>query len=151
MIWGALLLLLVSAALIMLWITRSILLWNEREDRKHSFALPPGGSERDWCGWIVRRCEPFVGASVEVALPDGSRVDLLTRELAAEVDFARKWKEGVGQAAWYGHASGRTGALVLIVGDRDAARARRAEGACRRAGLRLYLVSERSGQIRRMA
>jgi hypothetical protein len=40
----------------------------------------------------------------------------VTEKYAAEVDFARKWAEGLGQALRYARLTGKRGALVLICG-----------------------------------
>jgi len=53
----------------------------------------------------------------EVRLWDGSRVDLMGDNIVIEVDWARKWAEGVGQATWYSIITGKTGVVVLLVKD----------------------------------
>ena len=61
------------------------------------------------------------GGITEVRLPDKARVDCLTPDYAIEVDFAEKaWKEGVGQALWYGLVTRRKpGVLVIMLEERD--------------------------------
>lgn len=53
--------------------------------------------------------------NVEKRLPDATRVDILTDEVAYEVDFARKWAEGIGQALHYSVMTERGAGLILIV------------------------------------
>jgi hypothetical protein len=53
------------------------------------------------------------GGVIEYALEDRTRVDCLTDEYAVEVDFAAKW--AVGQALYYGLATGRKPAVLLII------------------------------------
>lgn len=56
------------------------------------------------------------GGITEVRLPDKARVDCLTPEYAIEVDFADKaWKEGVGQALWYGLVTRRKPGILVIM------------------------------------
>jgi len=50
----------------------------------------------------------------EVSVSNG-RVDVLTSDLAIEVDFVAKWHEGIGQAAHYGVATGKRPALALVL------------------------------------
>jgi hypothetical protein len=52
---------------------------------------------------------------VEVIMKDGTRCDCLTKDMATEVDFARKFYEGIGQALHYSMLTGRPGGLLLIV------------------------------------
>ncbi len=63
--------------------------------------------QRAWCA--------DAGGVTEYALEDRTRVDCLTDEYAVEVDFAAKWAEAVGQALYYGLATGRKPAVLLII------------------------------------
>jgi len=69
----------------------------------------------------------YCNGVVEFALPDRTRVDCLTKQHAAEFDFARKWYEAVGQALWYAKSTGRRAKVVLIAGPDDARYVVRAE------------------------
>jgi len=60
-----------------------------------------------------------LGGQVEYLLVDKSRVDCLTEEYAIEVDWAKKWAEGVGQSLYYAHMTNRKPAIGLIVGKKD--------------------------------
>ena len=53
---------------------------------------------------------------MEKTLPDRSRIDCLSGSYAIEVEFARKWAEGAGQALYYAQMTGRAPAVALIVG-----------------------------------
>lgn len=55
------------------------------------------------------------GGLKEVRLSDGTRCDCLTASHAVEVDFARKWHEGIGQALHYARLTGKRAGLVLII------------------------------------
>jgi len=61
--------------------------------------------------------------TMEQSLLDRTRVDCLTDEYAIEVDFAKKWAEGVGQSLFYAEMTGKKPAVGLIV--RDDARDKR--------------------------
>jgi len=52
---------------------------------------------------------------MEHRLPDGTRVDCLTREYAVEVEYAPKWAESIGQALYYAQSTGRKPAVLVIV------------------------------------
>ena len=52
---------------------------------------------------------------LEHRLKDNTRVDILTDDLAIEVDFAYKWYEAVGQACHYSVLTGKRPAILLIV------------------------------------
>ncbi len=54
---------------------------------------------------------------MEQRLLDRTRVDCLTDEYAIEVDFAKKWAEGVGQSLYYAEMTEKKPAVGLIVRD----------------------------------
>ena len=56
---------------------------------------------------------------MEQSLLDRTRVDCLTGEYAIEVDFAKKWAEGVGQSLYYAAMTEKKPAVGLIVRDTD--------------------------------
>ncbi len=66
----------------------------------------------------VIMCNKLKG-KVEYRLPDKTRVDCLTNDYAIEVDWAKKWAEGIGQALYYAHVTKREPAVALIVGEKD--------------------------------
>jgi hypothetical protein len=49
----------------------------------------------------------------EVSIENG-RIDVITETYAIEVDFIKKWKEGLGQAIHYGKVTGKIPTLALI-------------------------------------
>ena len=55
-----------------------------------------------------------LGGKQEARLPDSTRVDCLLDGYAVEFDFAAKWAECVGQAAFYSEMTKRGGICVLI-------------------------------------
>ena len=62
---------------------------------------------------FVKLIHAELGGQREVSVTSGY-VDLLTDDLAIEVDFASKWKEAIGQSLWYGLQTNRQPAIVLI-------------------------------------
>lgn len=52
---------------------------------------------------------------MEVVLKDRTRVDCLTDEYAIDVDFAKKWAEGIGQSLYYAEMTDRKPAVGLII------------------------------------
>lgn len=60
-----------------------------------------------------------LGGEMEYTLFDKTRVDCLTSEYAIEVDFAKKWAEGIGQSLYYAQITNKKPAVALIVGDDD--------------------------------
>lgn len=52
---------------------------------------------------------------MEYVLQDRTRVDCLTDEYAIEVDFAKKWAEGIGQSLYYAHMTNKKPAVGLII------------------------------------
>ena len=56
---------------------------------------------------------------MEKRLQDKSRVDCLTDEYAIEVDFMKKWAEGVGQSLYYSEMTNKKAAVGIIVSDNN--------------------------------
>jgi predicted amino acid racemase len=59
-------------------------------------------------------CKELNG-KIEYRLFDKTRVDCLTNEYAIEVDFAKKWAEGIGQSLYYSKITKREPAVALII------------------------------------
>lgn len=74
----------------------------------------PTDNELAWSHWLAGELE----GQAEHVLFSGRRVDVLTSELAIEVEWCRREKvaEAIEQASYYGVATGRPGAIVLLVG-----------------------------------
>lgn len=56
-----------------------------------------------------------VGGKAEVKLPEGPRVDCVTKNHAIEMDFAHKWTEAIGQSLYYATLTGLDAGIVLIL------------------------------------
>ena len=63
----------------------------------------------------VQRLAPKYKAEAEMRLSDGTRCDLLSSSVAFEVDYSRKWQEGIGQALHYSLLTGLRPGLKLLV------------------------------------
>lgn len=77
-------------------------------------------NEPQWSAHICKQkfgLEPVNGKTVEVRTPDGSRVDILTKEYAVEVDWCKsgKWAEAIGQSLFYAAATNRKPAIILLM------------------------------------
>lgn len=82
-----------------------------------------------------------VGGKVEQQMGDGTRCDIITDTHAIEVDWASKWKEGIGQALWYGFQSNRPAKLALIVrNQRDRVHVLRCRSLIEHNGLALEVI-----------
>ena len=58
-------------------------------------------------------CE-YISGIMEYRLKDRTRVDILSKEFAIEVDFAKKWAESIGQSLHYALMTGKKPAIVVI-------------------------------------
>lgn len=68
--------------------------------------------EKDWTDALAKK----LNGQSEVRV-DRGRVDVITDAYAIEIDFLKKWHEGLGQAIHYGDESTRIGVLALIAGN----------------------------------
>jgi hypothetical protein len=71
--------------------------------------LPPSANESLFISALAER----INGEPEVTI-DGGRVDIVTERYAIEVDFLRKWKEGIGQSQFYSNKTHKLPALFLI-------------------------------------
>lgn len=66
--------------------------------------------------WYQNKAATIVGGITEYRpKQDNVRVDILTKDEAIEVDFARKWAESIGQALYYAVLTKRRPAVMIIV------------------------------------
>ncbi len=81
-----------------------------------------------------------LSAQMEVQLPDRTRIDILTKTHAIEIDFADKWAEGIGQSLHYSVMTDLDAGLVLIVEkDSDNRYVERVKTLLRKKSLRIKL------------
>jgi len=84
-------------------------------------------------------CEKLDG-EMEVVLPDRTRVDCLSDEYAVEVDFGRKWAEGIGQALYYSEMTGKKPAVALIIGSKGKKYLKRLEKVANHYGIKIFII-----------
>lgn len=83
-----------------------------------------------------------LGGEMEYVLKDKTRVDCLTDEYAIEVDFAKKWAEGIGQSLYYGYMTNKKPAVALIVGKKDERYLKRIELVSKELGIKVYRLEK---------
>lgn len=89
-----------------------VLLWAFREFWSAKKSLEQPVKERS----VSQQLAPLIGARTEVFNREHRLFcDLLTRETAIEVDFARKYAEAIGQSVLYGLVFKRSPGIILIV------------------------------------
>lgn len=80
-----------------------------------ALALPFIGfsSHREKCyqNFFAKR----MNGTTEVLMPDNTRCDILTENLAIEVDFAPKWAEAIGQSLHYAKMVNRQAGIVIVI------------------------------------
>lgn len=75
-----------------------------------ALCVSEGANEATWVDSLL----PRIRGQKEVVIPNG-RIDVVTQNFAIEVDFIKKWHEGIGQALHYASATGKRASLALIV------------------------------------
>ena len=81
-----------------------------------------------------------LGGKMEVRLKDKTRIDCLTDEYAIEVDFAKKWAEGIGQSLYYGYMTGKKPAVGLICSDKDKRFLKRLEVVAKKENIKIFVI-----------
>lgn len=96
--------------------------------------------ESDWSKSLSEK----IGGKTEVTVKNG-RVDVVTDKYAIEVDYLHKWKEGIGQALYYGSQTGLIPVLALISKDTfDQELLNRIESLCTSKGVKVILLVNNS-------
>lgn len=75
----------------------------------------PKAWEPVWSKYLAAK----LGGVAEYRCIDGSRVDVLTDDFAAEVEWVKKWKESIGQALLYSLLTGRAPMVILLLRGHD--------------------------------
>lgn len=73
------------------------------------FAQKSKLQERDYADYI----QQLIGGEREYSVYSG-RVDLVTEDFAYEVEWARNWKESIGQSLWYALQTKLKPGIILI-------------------------------------
>ena len=85
-----------------------------------------------------------LGGEMEYRLQDSSRIDCLTDDYAIEVDFAKKWAEGVGQSLYYAEVSKRKPAVGIIIDlEKERRYLKRLNLMAKRYGIRIFIIEKR--------
>jgi hypothetical protein len=82
------------------------------------------------------------GGQIEVVLDDRTRVDCLTSTYAVEVDWAKKWAEGIGQALYYGLQTHKRPAVALIVGTKDQRYVKRLNIVAKKHNIKVFIIKK---------
>lgn len=96
--------------------------------------------EKQWNEALARA----IKGESEVSIPNG-RVDVMTKFYAIEIDFEKKWQEGLGQAIHYGDESNRIGVVAIIDNETTLSTERielirKVERLCLESGVKLILL-----------
>jgi len=75
----------------------------------YEFDLPSQAPEALWRDALAAE----LSAQHEVRI-EGGRIDVMTDDMAIEIDWPHKWHEGLGQALHYSDATGKQAVLALI-------------------------------------
>jgi len=98
--------------------------------------VPTDARESDWTNGLAES----TGGRAEVQV-DSGRADVLTENYAVEVDFLRKWKEGLGQALYYADVTDLIPVLAIIAPDRvDEDLLKQIDALCIEKGVKLVLL-----------
>ena len=85
-------------------------------------------------------CDKLDG-KMEYVLKDRTRVDCLTDEYAIEVDFAKKWAEGVGQSLYYAQMTDKKPAVGFIMNtQKDKRYLKRIDTLAKKYGIRIFVI-----------
>ena len=79
---------------------------------------------------------------IEFRLKDATRVDCLTDDYAIEVDWAKKWAEGIGQSLYYGLMTNRKPAVALIVNKKDKRFIKRLEKVANKFKIKIFFIQK---------
>jgi hypothetical protein len=86
-------------------------------------------------------CKKLKGI-MEYRLKDKTRVDCLTDEYAIEVDFAKKWAEGIGQSLYYGYMTNRQPAVGLICSKKDKRFLNRLKTVAKKENIKIFVIEK---------
>jgi len=104
---------------------------------------PPNKKHEDYYQTIM--CNKLNGLK-EYVLDDRTRVDCLTDDYAIEVDWAKKWAEGIGQALFYAEKTQKKPAVALIIGKKDQKYLKRLEVVANKFNIKIIKIKKEVGQ-----
>ena len=87
----------------------------------YSEAPDSGSNEAAWTAFVAKSVLNVEDEGIEYALPDGRRIDIYDKKnnVAYEVDWCRKWPEGIGQSLGYAIATNSDPGLILLFKNGD--------------------------------
>jgi hypothetical protein len=92
---------------------RAVIEWNASQTNHflafYTFHLSPLAKESDWSNALAKK----INGNREQKVTAG-RIDVVTKDLAIEVEKIKKWHEGIGQALHYGLYTGKIPTLAII-------------------------------------
>lgn len=91
----------------MRWFVMLLLLMPAQAAAANESLFPKKHYQEAWC-------KAFKG-KVNVPMEDGGTADCITKEYAAQIDFAPNWKEAVAQSVLYAIQTDKKPAVVLII------------------------------------
>ena len=73
-------------------------------------------NEADWVEFVAKSVLNVEDEGIEYTLPDGRRIDIYdkTNNISYEVDWCKKWPEGIGQSLGYSIATKSQAGLILL-------------------------------------
>ena len=73
-------------------------------------------NEADWVEFVAMSVLDVQDEYIAYALPDGRRIDIYdkTNNISYEVDWCKKWPEGIGQSLGYSIATKSQAGLILL-------------------------------------
>ncbi|MBL0687826.1 MAG: hypothetical protein JJV95_01370 [Sulfurospirillum sp.] len=84
-----------------------------------------------------------LNGEMEYVLKDRTRVDCLTDEYAIEVDFAKKWAEGIGQSLYYAHMTNKKPAVGFIMNTKkDKRYLKRLNTIAKEYGIKIFIIEK---------
>ena len=89
----------------------------------------------------TKLCKKLKG-KMEYRLSDNTRVDCLTDEYAIEVDWAKKWAEGIGQSLYYGYMTNKKPAVALICSKKDKRYIKRLNTVAKQENIKVFILKK---------
>jgi len=103
-------------------------------------ASPQPTKPKNEVEWSAVLSKEFEGSQLEYRLPDGSRVDILTRTEAIEVEWSDKWPESIGQSVYYGMATNKQPSVYLLLRNKHDEDYLQCLMVCRKLGITLRTI-----------
>lgn len=84
-----------------------------------------------------------VNGKTEYRLTDNARVDCLNDHYAIEIEYAKKWAEGIGQSLYYAQMTHKTPAIGLIIADgKEEVYLKRLNHIAQKHGIKIFIIKK---------